>query len=233
MSLCICWSDFCTPAFLTVSTYLVFGSTVDGVYVHRIVHSSWQYQGCGGAGGVVSTRSCGINSNGLVDATVSNLYIPELGDINSVAQPFGIGINWDKEWCDEPANQYYPIRNLVFTYFNIYPEPSCKSAFYDNTGGNVQWGWYDSKKKQNWPSVSFYDTGSSHPDKCDFQGAVSFHHDPQYFVCGLPDDNDALNYCMTTDGVGSAPNVDYQMSANPNILFTACGYPGEPTAAIA
>ena len=83
------------------------------------------------------------------------------------------------------------------------------------------------------PSVAFYDAGSSDPAVCNFQGAVSFNDDPQYFVCGLTDDNDALNYCMTTDGVGSKPNVDYQMAANPNILFPTCGYPGEQSVAIA
>ena len=206
-------------------------STINGVYIHRIVHSSTGYQGCGGTGGMVSTRSCATNSNGLVDTTVVNLYVPELGDINSVAQPFGIGVDWKAMWCSDPPNDPYPISNLVFEYFNVYPEPSCDSAFYDSTGGNVQWG--DSSKKKNTPSVAFYDAGSSDPSACNFQGAVSFNHDPQYFVCGLTDDSDALDYCLTTDGVGSKPNVDYQMNANPNIRFPTCGYPGEQTAAIA
>ena len=166
-----------------------------------------------------------------MDTTVVNLYVPELGDINSVAQPFGIGVDWKAMWCSDPPNDPYPISNLVFEYFNVYPEPSCDSAFYDSTGGNVQWG--DSSAKKNTPSVAFYDAGSSDPSVCNFRGAVSFNHDPQYFVCGLTDDNDALNYCMTTDGVGSKPNVNYQTNANPNIRFPTCGYPGEQTAAIA
>jgi len=210
-------------------------SVVDGVYVHRIVHSSTGYQGCdwNDHGGVVCTRSCGQNRNGLVDATVSNLYIPEIGDANSVAQPFGIGVNEQGDFCDGlgvPENEVYPIRNLVFKDFNIYPDPSCMSNFYDDSG-KVQWGWYgkdkhSGKDKKFWHSVTFYDPSPerSDPSSCDFQGAVSFSSNPQYFVCGYPDDNDAINHCMTTDGIGSYPNINYDVNVNTNIDFPVCGF---------
>lgn len=155
-------------------------SITDGVYVHRIVHRSDGYQGCKGwnQGGVVCSRSCGENTNGLVDATVSNLYIPEIGDLNSVSIPFGIGVHSDQTFCGGSVIDSFPIRNLVFKEFSIYPEPTCKSVFYDDSG-HVHWA-----NHKNRHSVTFFDPDKSDKDSCDFKGAVSFGPDPSYFVCG-------------------------------------------------
>ncbi|KAL7549157.1 LOW QUALITY PROTEIN: hypothetical protein ACHAWF_012429, partial [Thalassiosira exigua] len=187
-------------------------SYVDGVYVHRIVHNSWQYQGChhpGSRGGLVCTRSCGNNARGLIDATVATFHVPRLGSANSVSVPFGIGVSEEDAFCAGPAVDPYHIRNLVFRDFDVRPNPSCKSSFYDNSG-KVQWGWYDEPSGTNWPSVRFFDADRSDPGQCKFQGAVTFSTDPAYFVCGFLDEDDASNHCMTADGVGSAPNVDYE-----------------------
>ena len=195
-------------------------SVVDGVYAHRIVHSSTQYQGCGKLGdhgGVVASRSTACNSKGLVDATISNLYIPELGSINSVAQPFVIGVA--KNACNLNT---YPIRNLKFQSF----EPNCMSNFYDDVG-IVQWGYND------YPAAWFYDPDpkKTDPDKCDFKGAVEFS-DNKYFVCGFPESSDAEKYCMSISGIGGEPNVNYDAS-NVFINFPTCGYKSYSNSAIA
>ena len=50
------------------------------------------------------------------------------------------------------------------------------------------------------------------------------------YVCrtGL-DDSDAAAYCMTTDGIGGSPNIDYFVDngVNVNIDFPTCGYSAE------
>lgn len=207
-------------------------SHIDGIYVHRIVHNSQGFQGCSSStqddgwsdenGGVVCTRSCGQNKGGLSDATISNLYIPEIGDVNSVATSFGIGVNTKGSFCNggTPVD-HYPIKNLIFENWNIYPNPSCKSSIYDDAG-IVEWG------SGATPSITFFSPKDSDPSNCDFQGAVSFSSGPQYFVCGL-DDSDAAAYCMTTDGIGGSPNIDYFVDngVNVNIDFPTCGYSTE------
>lgn len=47
-------------------------------------------------------------------------------------------------------------------------------------------------------------------------------------VPGL-DDSDAAAYCMTTDGIGGSPNIDYFVDngVNVNIDFPTCGYSAE------
>ena len=43
------------------------------------------------------------------------------------------------------------------------------------------------------------------------------------------DDSDAAAYCMTTDGIGGSPNIDYFVDngVNVNIDFPTCGYSAE------
>jgi len=151
------------------------------------VHNTQGFQGCSSSkddgwsderGGVVCTRSCGQNKGGLSDATISNLYIPEIGDVNSVATSFAIGVNKNGYFCNggTPVD-HYPINNLVFENWNIWVNPSCKSSVYDDAS-MVEWG------SGTTPSVTFFSPKDSDPSNCDFQGAVSFSSDPQYFVCG-------------------------------------------------
>lgn len=48
---------------------------------------------------------------------------------------------------------------------------------------------------------------------------------PASFFAGYPDDNDAINHCMTTDGIGSYPNINYDVgNTNTNIDFPVCGF---------
>ena len=198
-------------------------SVADGVYIHRVLYRKNDvWNGCGGYGGVVCTRSCGQNPNGLRDATVSNLFIPELGPndsgANSVAVPFGIGVQESGFFCgNTPAVDAYPIRNLVFQNIAIHPEPSCKSKIYDNSG-KVQWGTSDT------PSAIFYDREKSDIMTCDFRGTVKYSEDSAYFVCGFENEDEAEKKCLTTNGIGGVPNVDYDIAngANPNIEFPYC-----------
>jgi len=202
-------------------------SVVNGVYIHRVLHNpNDAFNGCGGKGGVICSRSCGKNPQGLVDATVSNLYIPELGTsgtadsgANSVAVPFGIGVQELGLHCgNTPANDAYPIRNLVFQNIIIHPKPFCKSKIYDNSG-NVQWGTSDK------PSAIFYDEANSDLATCNFREPVEFSRDPAYFVCGFADKDEAEKSCLTTAGVGGLPNVEYDIGpgVDANIKFPVCG----------
>jgi len=169
--------------------------------------------------------------------------------VNSVATSFAIGVNKNGYFCNggTPVD-HYPINNLVFENWNIYPNPSCKSSIYDDAG-IVEWGLGKT------PSITFFSPKDSDPSNCDFQGAVAFSSGPQYFVCGkllllddllsmhqFPnnnicsrtlvylglDDSDAA-YCMTKDGIGGSPNIDYFVDngVNVNIDFPTCGYSAE------
>ena len=53
-------------------------------------------------------------------------------------------------------------------------------------------------------------------------------HTLVYLIPGL-DDSDAAAYCMTTDGIGGSPNIDYFVDngVNVNIDFPTCGYSAE------
>merc|ERR1712176_748086 len=107
-------------------------SAVEGIYVHRIFHSSWDnWNGCGsgmdsgsgnGYGGLICSRSCASNEEGLVDTTITGLYVPELVDSNSVSRLFAIGVNANGPFCDASQAQFkYPIRNLVIKNSAVYP----------------------------------------------------------------------------------------------------------------
>ena len=88
-----------------------------------------------GQGGVICTRSCAMKEDGLIDTTVSNIFIPDLGGANSVARPFAIGVNTESVFCkgNDHVKGSYPIRNLVFKNINIQPNPGCSSVLYDKT----------------------------------------------------------------------------------------------------
>lgn len=205
------------------------GSVIEGVYVHRILHASWDsWNGCAsgmdsssgnGYGGLICTRSCALNDGGLVDTTITGLYVPELADANSVSRLFAIGVNGNGPFCPGTKSTKYPIRNLVIKDSAVYPNPGCMSAMYDDLG-IVEWGYNE------WPSVRFFDEDASDTQKCDFQGTLNIHDDPQYFVCGFSDQTQAAKYCMTTDGVGGSPNIEYSIVSgdNPNVVFPTCGY---------
>ena len=160
-----------------------------------------------------------MNDGGLVDTTITGLFVPELADANSVSRLFAIGVNGKGPFCPGTTSTKYPIRNLVIKDSAVYPNPGCMSAMYDDLG-IVEWGY------NKWPSVRFFDKDASHVEKCDFQGALEIHDDPQYFVCGFADQSDAEKYCMSTDGFGGSPNIEYSIVSgdNPNVDFPTCGY---------
>ena len=208
------------------------GSSITGVYAHRITHAkSDTWNGCGddmqpggeGYGGLICSRSCALasNSKGLIDTEISDLYVPEILDANSISRVFALGVNKQGYFCgadSRPSSDFvtkYPIQNIVIKDSAIYPEPGCMSTIFDDSG-IVEWG--------N-PSITFFDQSSSNTKNCDFEGAMSMHENPSYFVCGFTEQADAEKYCMTTNGVGSAINVEYNIvnGANPNINYPTCG----------
>lgn len=208
----------------------ITGSLIKGVYAHRITHAaSDSWNGCkngmqpkgDGYGGLICSRSCAFTSNskGLVDTEISGLYVPEIGDANSISRVFALGVNKQGYFCHADSTSSfvtkYPIQNLVIKNSEVYPEPGCMSSLFDDAGV-VEWG--------N-PSITFFDHSSSNAKQCDFQGALSIHENPSYFVCGFSDKTDAEKYCMTTNGVGGEINVEYSIDngANPNIEFPTCG----------
>lgn len=175
-----------------------------------------------GQGGVICTRSCAMKEDGLIDTTVSNLFIPDLGGANSVARPFAIGVNTESVFCkgNDHVKGSYPIRNLVFKNINIQPNPGCSSVLYDNTG-QVVWG----DDGSGTPSMAFYNAEESDQANCDFHEVVQFSANPAYYVCGETDEVDAAKHCMAEDGVGSEPNIDYSSvldGTNVNVDFPYC-----------
>ena len=148
-----------------------------------------------------------MKEDGLIDTTVSNIFIPDLGGANSVARPFAIGVNTESVFCkgNDHVKGSYPIRNLVFKNINIQPNPGCSSVLYDNTG-QVVWG----DDGSGTPSMAFYNAEESDQANCDFHEVVQFSANPAYYVCGETDEVDAAKHCMAEDGVvGSEPNIDY------------------------
>lgn len=205
-------------------------SRIDKVYVHRMLHNKdLAWNGCAvqdldgnGQGGVICTRSCAMKEDGLIDTTVSNLFIPDLGGANSVARPFAIGVNTESVFCkgNDHVKGSYPIRNLVFKNINIQPNPGCSSVLYDNTG-QVVWG----DDGSGTPSMAFYNAEESDQANCDFHEVVQFSANPAYYVCGETDEVDAAKHCMAEDGVGSEPNIDYSSvldGNNVNVDFPYC-----------
>lgn len=208
-------------------------STVDGVYVHRsLYYRSDTSNGCGGNGGLICTQSCGRNTRGLVNATVSNVDVADLSstgtnrvDANSIAVPFGIGLDWRIEVCDAaPIATVYPIRDLIFKNVTINPRSGCDSRVYDNRG-SVKWGTVDNSGNVLANSAIFYDETRSDPTTCSFNGTVQYQK-PDRFVCGVAESADA-KYCMSSIGVlGSSgtPNIVYNIidGENANVEFPFC-----------
>lgn len=207
----------------------ITGSTVSGVWVHRITHNLLNGKAQDDdRGGIVTSRTCPMSPLGkdagtganLEGATVENLYVPKLGTsqgINSVTRPIAIGVSGsgstDRDvFCDKNRLATGGFRvggdgqtnPLTFTNFQIYPNPLSDSLLYNEPPSNVG---------VNWGQIKFY-TGDDPPPggQVDKSEAVTLHGDDDnaYFVCGYVKPADASAKCFNGKGVGGAPNLQYE-----------------------
>ncbi|HEY5148477.1 MAG TPA: hypothetical protein VIJ23_01365 [Mycobacterium sp.] len=207
----------------------ITGSTVSGVWVHRITHNLLNGKAQDDdRGGIVTSRTCPMSPFGtssgtganLEGTTVDNLYVPKLGTpngINSVTRPIAIGVcgsgSTDRDgFCDKGrlATSRFRVGGdgtsnpLTFTNFQVYPNPLSDSLLYNDPPSNVP---------VNWGQIKFY-TGDDPPPggQVDQTKAVTLRddNDGPYFVCGYVDDDQAKKKCFTGQGVGGAPNLQYE-----------------------
>ena len=177
-------------------------AVVDGVYVHRITHTT----GYDPYNGLVTTRLCPVkplcencdhSSANLENATVQNLTVMKVDDINTVQRPAAIGVlasylNSDEQgttipgFCTAPTATSVTISNIKLLNWDVYVEPSEDSKLYNN--GTVSGVNAENKAIQyNWvyPSVAFFDSNflNNVPEN-----AVRLYpaNSVWYAACGLP-----------------------------------------------
>ena len=171
------------------------GAVVDGVYVHRITHTT----GYDDYNGLVTTRLCPVKPlndfnvlvSSLENATVQNLQVNKVGDINTVQRPAAIGVlasanGVTSSFCERPTASMVTISNIRLLNWNVYVEPSEDSKLYNN--GTVSGLNAENKAIQyNWvyPSVAFFDSNflNNVPEN-----AVRLYpaNSVWYAACGLP-----------------------------------------------
>jgi len=219
----------------------VEGSSVIGVYVHRVTQNTLQRfdrtPSYDGLGGLVSSRTCPqipLTSQpvraGLVDILVENLQVNGLGWIanadpltdntvqgpNSVSAVFSIGVNSDGTFCDSSSFTDVDVDSVFFKNWNIYTNPVHTSLIFSiaNGGSSVTWN----------QDLSVY-TGKVDNNGGPFvlQESISlwpFGTNDQfgYYVCGSISAVD-ISRCWTTDGEGTgANNVEYIQEGAGKIL---------------
>jgi hypothetical protein len=143
-------------------------AVVDGVYVHRITHTT----GYDPYNGLVTTRLCPQKplcdncddplSANLENATVQNLTVNKVGDINTVQRPAAIGVlasytvsdqseyklNGVPGFCSRPLSGGYAdsvtINNIQLLNWDVYVAPSEASKLYNNapaSDGSITYNW--------------------------------------------------------------------------------------------
>ena len=130
------------------------GSSVDGVYVPRIIQGGpkgdWipdPSQGVAGAGGVIQTLTCPqynknsafgvMEDQNVTDVTINNFTIAGLGGrdiqngvgVNSYNRPFALGIQ-DMSFCSGNWSPSVTFGNFQFTNMDFYGNPRLKSLMY-------------------------------------------------------------------------------------------------------
>jgi len=106
---------------------------IDGVSIHRVVHSQGGYDG---NGGILGSRTC-PNGISIKDITVKNVDIPELSGANTVSQLFAIGaVEGSAPFCGGVHGEV-SFQNLNFLYWRIRPNPSMMSKFFGQSGETV------------------------------------------------------------------------------------------------
>ena len=198
------------------------GSSVEGVYVHRITQkpstSTRCPQGetgnCGAA--LVAAPTCRFGRS-VTDITVNNLQVNDLGnDINSVNRPFNIGLGSSYgasgiEYCNgndtnPPSAIETNITELTFTNFGIYTGALANSTFYYRFTGPVNSeinniNFFDGKVNTNVANkVAIYSNSTTALFICGVGGDA---------VQGLPIANCWGNQGM---GMGTKNNVSYSSS---------------------
>ena len=142
------------------------GAVVDGVYVHRITHTT----GYDDYNGLVTTRLCPVKPlndfnqsvSSLENATVQNLQVNKVGDINTVQRPAAIGVlanGGTASFCGTPTASMVTISNIRLLNWDVYVEPSEDSKLYNNgtvsrlnaENNAIQYKWV-------YPSVAFFDS---------------------------------------------------------------------------
>ena len=216
----------------------ISGAVVNGVYVHRITHTT----GYDPYNGLVVTRLCPIkplcencdhSSANLENATVANLQVNEVGEINAVQRPAAIGVL--ASYTASDMNEYsnlksvpgfcsstvdyassVTIKNIKLVNWDIYEEPSADSKLYNNGSASdraITYSWTE-------PSVKFFNgtfTGvgaKKYPDN-----AVRIHFKNKapgklwYAACGA-----STGFCYDNKGESSAVlNVLSQSPINSNV----------------
>ena len=208
------------------------GSSVEGVYVHRITQkpstSSLCPQGetgnCGAA--LVAAPTCRFGRS-VTDITVNNLQVNDLGnDINSVNRPFNIGLGSSYgasgiEYCNgidtnPPSAIETNITELTFTNFGIYTGALANSTFYYRFTEPV-----NSKINE----INFFvgPVNASVKDKVAiYPGDGNF----AYFICGPP--ASPLG-CWNTSGVGGKANPTFEnVTYDSSGKFTRINFPYTP-----
>jgi hypothetical protein len=143
----------------------------------------------------------------LSDITVSNVYVPDLGEGRTrVNRAFSLGAldpgfaSSTDGFCahtDENNLHNVLLSDLVLTKWQIFPEPKENSLLFSNRDDNNdrQRGYLILNHLQ------FYDLGCGHDFDCIKDSAVKIYHTGSsidaYFVCGT--DTDTYN-CMNEQG---------------------------------
>jgi len=181
----------------------VVGSSVHGLYVHRIVHANG---GWDGNGGVFGSRTC---PNGITfkDITVNDLVIPGFSGANTVGQLFAIGtLSGSAAFCGG-SNGDNIFDSFTFLRWRIYLNPSMYSKFFNA----------DNSKTSTGDKIFFSDPAQT-TQSAILQSAVQIYDDTGYY-CVCPMLSDASG-CWDNNGPGNgAQNFQFYNMPVTNMEF--------------
>merc|ERR1712232_21343 len=182
----------------------ILNSVVSGVFIHRVIHSGGGYDGYGG---IFGTRTCpkDVNFRGI---TVSDVFIPEVGNANTVDQVFAIGsLGGDAPFCGNHKG-YVAFQDISFHSWRIFVNPSMTNKFFGNQ---------DAVTKID--HINFYDVTQTTKDGI-LQTAVQFHDRPDHFYC-LCADLTNPHLCWDQNGPSDSmtANIDFIGLTSSEIWF--------------
>lgn len=233
--------------------YGTAGSSVDGVYVPRIIQGGADGQniadpvnGGGGATGVIQTLTCPIknlkgDNQNVTDVSINDFTIAALGGdtesgagVNSYNRPFSLGLQ-DTAFCNENYSDSVTFGNFEFTNMDFYGNPRRKSELYialDKTEGFVPFDLapirFCAGPDNSANCAPFPPPGPNAATDRPVTFWPSGGQTGGYYVCGTTE----LNKCWTVSGGTQQPdsgesNVDYY--PNPQSWTGNVGFPyGQP-----
>ena len=203
--------------------YGTAGSSVDGLYVPRILQKDRGFASAG-SGALIQTLTCPVknlanNDQSITDVNVNNFQLAGLGDINgsqvnTYPRAFSLGVSLNSGFCSQPDSPSTTIGNFKFTDMNLYQNPM--------TPGNTSWIYDESSSKKlpkaNFLPIRFCETDNLNCNKNnlgpqDQNSPVATYPfgtkgPGGYYMCGTG----AANQCWLTDGTTAGANPAAQQN---------------------